>query len=379
MIYLDHAATTPCRPEVVEAMAPFLAERFGNPSSIHRAGQEARRALDRARDGVAAALGTRAEEIVFTGSGTEADNLALLGSFLAASRGGKKHLVTAATEHHAVLHTLDLLRDLGAEVTLLPVDEHGLVDPVELRNAIRLQTFLISVMWANNEIGTVAPMAEIAAVARECEVPLHTDAVQAVGSLLVNVNDPPVDLLTLSAHKFYGPKGAGALYVRRGTPLKPVLRGGSQERERRAGTENVAGIVGLATAFELAVAEMPRESPRQAALRDRLIRRVLAEAPGAVLNGHPVRRLPNNANFSFPGLEGEMLLLNLDLEGVAASSGSACTAGAIEPSHVLKALGVPYDRTVSAVRLTLGRHTTEAEIDSAAATLTRIVYRLSQC
>lgn len=375
MIYLDHAATTPCRPEVAAAMAPWQTERFGNPSSIHRVGQEARRAVDRARDRVAAALGARQEEILFVGSGTEADNLALFGSYLAA-RGRKNHLVSASTEHHAVLHTLDFLRSLGAEVTLVPVDQWGRVDPEAVRNAVRPETFLISVMWANNEVGTVAPIEEVARVAAECEVPLHTDAVQAVGSLPVRVSEPRVDMLTLSAHKFYGPKGAGALYVRRGTPLKAVLHGGSQERDRRAGTENVAAIVGMAEALDLALAEMPGESARQVALRDHLVARVLEEIPGAALNGHPALRLPNNANFSFAGLEGELLLLNLDLEGVAASSGSACTAGSIEPSHVLTALGLRHDRVISAVRLTLGRGTTREEVDAAVEALKRIVERL---
>ena len=356
-------------------MAGYLTDTFGNPSSIHAAGQEARRALDRARDRVAAAIGARGEEIVFTGSGTEADNLALIGSYLAA-RGRKNHLITAATEHHAILHTVETLRELGAETTLVPVDGDGRVDPEEIRRVVRPDTFLISVMAANNEIGTLAPMAEIAAVARECDVPFHTDAVQVVGAVPLHVDDPRVDMLTLTAHKFYGPKGAGALYVRRGTPLKPILHGGGQERGRRPGTENVPAIMGLAQALELAVRDMPVESARQAALRDRLITHVLAEPPGAVLNGHPTMRLPNNTNFSFPGLESDLLLVNLDLEGVAASSGSACTAGAIEPSHVLAALGGGHARAISAVRLTLGRATSAADVDSAAEILARVVHRL---
>jgi cysteine desulfurase len=375
MIYLDHAATTPCRPEVAQAMVGFLTETFGNPSSVHAAGQAARQALDAARDRVANALGARAEEILFTASGTEADNLALVGSFLA-QRGRKNHLVSATTEHHAILHTIDFLRAQGVEATLVPVDSQGRVDPDEVRRAIRPDTFLISLMAANNEIGTLAPLAEVAQVAQTAGVPLHTDAVQVVGALPVNVNDPRVDMLTLSAHKFYGPKGAAALYVRRKTPLKSIIHGGGQERERRAGTENVPGIAGLALALELAVADQPAQAPRQAALRDRLIAQVLADAPGAVLNGHPTHRLPNNANFSFPGLEADLLLLNLDLEGVCASSGSACTAGAVEPSHVLAALGLPHDRAISALRLTVGRSTTKADVDAAAAILARVVRRL---
>lgn len=375
MIYLDHAATTPCRPEAVAAMRPLFGEVFGNPSSIHAAGQEARRALDAARDHVARAIGARSEEILFTSSGTEADNLALAGSALAA-RPRKNHLVTAATEHHAVLRAAEFSRELGVEVTLLPVDREGFVDPDDVRRAIRPETFLVSIMWANNEIGTIAPLAEIAAAARERGVPLHTDAVQAVGSIPVDVSALPVDMLTLSAHKFYGPKGAAALYVRRKTPLRPLLTGGSQERERRAGTENVPAIAGMATALELAVAEQESEAARQARLRDRLIEGVLIEIPGSILNGPRTQRLPNNANFSFPGLEADMLLLNLDLEGIAASSGSACSAGSIEPSHVIAALGAPHDRVISAIRFSLGRGTTEEEIDTTIKTLAAIVRRL---
>ncbi len=375
MIYLDHAATTPCRPEALAAMLPFLGEQYGNPSSVHGAGQAARRAVDAARDRVAAALRARPAEIFFTGTGTEANNLALVGTFLAA-RQRKNHLVSVTSEHHAVLHTLAFLRELGAEVDLVPVDSEGVVDPDAIRRALRPETCLISVMWANNEIGTVAPMADIARVAAEAGVPLHTDAVQAVPQLPVSVDDPRVDLLTLTAHKFYGPKGVGALYVRRGVRFHPVTHGGGQERGRRAGTENVAGIVGLAAALELSVAERDREAARLAALRDRLIASVLAEVPGAVLNGHATRRLPNNANFSFPGIEADMLLLNLDLEGVAASSGSACTAGAVEPSHVLAALGLPHERTISALRLSLGRGSTEADVDAAVRVVQSVVRRL---
>jgi cysteine desulfurase len=375
MIYLDHAATTPCRPEAVAAMVPLLGETYGNPSSVHAVGQDARRALDAARDRVAAALGARAEEIIFTSSGTEADHLALMGSYLAA-RGRKNHLISVATEHHAVLNTIDHLRELGVEATLLPVDGEGFVDPDAVRKAVRSDTFLISVMAANNEIGTIGPLAGISAVARECGVPLHTDAVQAVGSLPVDVNAPHVDLLTLSGHKFYGPKGAAALYARRRTPLQPVVRGGSQERERRAGTENVAALVGMSVALQLAAQEREIEAAREARLRDRMIDQVFAEVPGAVLNGPRSSRLPNNVNFSFPGLEGELLIMNLDLEGVAASSGSACTAGSIEPSHVIGALGAPHERVVSAVRFTLGRSTTEEDVDAASRILAGIVRRM---
>jgi cysteine desulfurase len=375
MIYLDHAATTPCRPEVAAVMAPYLTETYGNPSSVHAIGQAARRALDASRDRVAARVGAKAEEIVFTGSGTEADNLVLTGAFLQ-QRGRKGHLITAATEHHAVLHTATWLREWGAEVTVLPVDGAGRVDPDEVRRALRADTFLVSIMAANNEIGTLAPVREIGAVCREAEVPFHTDAVQWAGALPLDVGDLNADFLVLTAHKFYGPKGIGALYMRRGMRLKPLLHGGGQERNRRAGTENVAGAVGLAAALDLAVAEQPETSARVACLRNRLIDRVLERIPDAHLNGPRVVRLPNNASFSFPGTESDMLVLNMDLEGIACSSGSACTAGAVEPSHVVQALGLPHERSVSVLRLSLGRGTTEAEVDAAANALERTVTRL---
>jgi cysteine desulfurase len=375
MIYLDHAATTPCRPEVAEAMRPFFTERFGNPSSVHAVGQDARHALDTARDSVARLVNARSEEILFTGSGTEADNLVLVGTFLQ-QRGKQGHLITAATEHHAVLHTAEWLSELGAEVTVLPVDSDGRVHPDTVKAAIRKDTFLVSIMAANNEIGTLNPVAEIGAVCREAGVPFHTDAVQWVGALPADAEALNVDFLVLTAHKFYGPKGTGALYARRGVRFRRLVHGGGQERGRRAGTENIAGIVGLARALELAVAEQAEGAPRIAALRDRLIERVLDRIPGACLNGGRWDRLPNNANFSFPGVESDMLVLNMDLEGIACSSGSACTAGAIEPSHVIQALGFPHERSISALRLSLGRSTTEEEVDTAAEALERIVKRL---
>lgn len=375
MIYLDHAATTPCRPEAIQAMLPFLGEVFGNPSSIHAAGQASRRALDEARDQVAEAIGACPEEVFFTSSGTEADNLALVGAFLASS-GGRKHLISTKAEHKAILKTLEFLQGLGAEVTYLPLDEYGTVDPDDLRRAIRSDTLLVSLMWANNEVGTLAPMREISRITTEAGVLLHTDAVQVAGALPMDVNDPRVDLLSLSAHKFYGPKGIGALYIRRGVSVQPILYGGTQERKRRPGTENVPGIVGMAAALSLAAREVSETAPRVTGLRDQLIGGVLGHVPGAVLNGHPTGRLPNNASFSFPGLETEMLLLNLDLEGVAASSGSACTAGAVEPSHVLSALGYPYDRAISGLRFSLGRTTTESDVSEAARILAAVVRRL---
>jgi cysteine desulfurase len=375
MIYLDHAATTPCRPEVAQAMRPYFTELFGNPSSVHGIGQEARKALDESRDTVARLIGARSEEIVFTGSGTEADNIALIGTFLQ-QKGQKKHLVTAATEHHAVLHTAQWLREWGADVTVLPVDSEGRVSPEEIRRALRPDTFLVSIMAANNEIGTLAPVSEIGAVCREAGVLFHTDAVQWAGALPLDVGAFNADFLVLTAHKFYGPKGVGVFYTRRGTRFKPVLHGGGQERGRRPGTENVAGAVGLAKALELAITEQPEGGPRITALRERLIESVLARIPNAYLNGARHDRLPNNVNFSFPGAESDLLVLNLDLEGIACSSGSACTAGAIEPSHVVQALGLPHERLISAVRLSLGRSTTKADVDTAVDTLERVVTRI---
>jgi cysteine desulfurase len=375
MIYLDHAATTPLHPEARRAMEPFLSDLFGNPSSLHAAGQEARRAVDEARDRMAAALGALAEEVVFTSGGTEANNLALTGTFLAC-REDRPHFITAATEHHAILDTCQFLKTLGADVTVLPVDGDGLVDPEEVRKALTPRTALISNMHANNEIGTVAPLAEIAAVAREAGVPFHSDAVQTVGALPVHREALGVDLLSLSAHKFYGPKGVGALLVRRGTRLRPLQHGGGQERGRRPGTENVAGIVGMARALEFALLDLEAEAARRSALRDRLIEGVRAALPEVILNGHRTRRLPNNAHFSFPGVEAEPLLLNLDLEGIYASSGSACTAGSLEPSHVMQALGRPPENGSGSLRLTLGRGTTAEQVDTVIDRLAEIVSRL---
>lgn len=375
MIYLDHAATTPCRPEVADAMRACLTQEWGNPSSVHGVGQAARTVLDDSRDRVARLLGARAEEIVFTGSGTEADNMVLIGSFLQ-QRGRKNHLITAATEHHAVLHTAAWLQEQGADVTVLPTDSEGRVDPDAVRRAIRPETFLVSIMAANNEIGTLAPVREIGAACRDAGVLFHTDAVQWVGALPVDVREWNVDFLVLTAHKFYGPKGTGALFVRRGARFQPLIHGGGQERGRRPGTENVAGAVGLARALELAVSDQEETAARVAAQRDRLIDRVLERIPGACLNGPRRDRLPNNAHFSFPGAESDLLVLNMDLEGIACSSGSACTAGAVEPSHVVQALGLPHERSVSALRLSLGRGTTEADVDRAAAALEQVVDRL---
>jgi cysteine desulfurase len=363
-IYLDHAATTPVDERVVAAMLPYFTERFGNPSSIHRFGRAALEALDDAREAVAAVLGASRKEIIFTGGGSEADNLAIKGVALAQREAGKgAHIITSAIEHHAVLHAVEQLEAFGFEATLLPVDHDGLVRPNDLRAALRPDTVLVSIMYANNEIGTLQPLAELGAICREYGVPFHTDAVQAAGAVSLNVNDLNVDLLSLAAHKFYGPKGVGALYVRRGIPLLPQINGGGQERRRRAGTENVAENVGMAAALRLAEEHRERYAAECATLRDRLLVGIRERIPDVSLNGHPTRRLPNNVNVAFDGVEGESVLLLLDQEGIAASSGSACTSGALEASHVLLALGVPHERAIGSVRFSLGRTTTAEEID----------------
>lgn len=360
-IYLDHAATTPVREEVAEAMAPYLSRAFGNASSIHSFGQEAKAALDSARDTLADAIHAEPAEVTFTSGGTEADNLALIGIALANERRGK-HIVTTPIEHDAVLKTAGFLEKLGWRVTRVPVDRSGMVSPEQVQAAITDETVLVSVMHANNEVGTIQPIAEIARIARKRGVLMHTDAVQSFGYLPIDVHAFGVDLLSLSAHKIYGPKGVGALYVRRGTPIEAILHGGGQERERRSGTENVAGIVGFAAAARLMGQEREYQANRQRALRDEWIGQALNELPGAALNGHPTERLPNNINISIAGLEGEALLLGLDLAGVAASSGSACASGSIEASHVLVAMGVEPERVRGALRLTLGRSTTREEL-----------------
>jgi cysteine desulfurase len=375
-VYLDYAATTPVDPRVLRAMLPFFTERAGNASSAHTYGQEARAAVDQARAQVAAAIGARPSEIVFTSGATESDNLAVLGVALG-TEGRGRHIITTAIEHHAVLEPCHALERRGYAVTYLPVDGRGILDPDEVRRAIRPDTVLVSVMAANNEIGTLEPVAEVARIARERNVLVHTDATQLVGAAPVAAGEWGVDLISMSAHKRYGPKGVGALYVRAGTPLAPIQRGGSHERGRRGGTENVPGIVGFGAALRIALDEMEAEAARLGALRDRLIARALA-LPGAHLNGDPVRRLPNNVNLSFDGADSQSLVMGLDLQGVAASAGSACASGAMEPSHVLAALGLPPERALSAVRLTLGRPTTEADVDYAAGVLRDVVTRLQQ-
>ncbi len=373
-IYLDHAATTPLRPEVREAMAPYLSDAFGNPSSLHADGQRARRALDAAREAVAGALGAEFAEVTFTSGGTEADNAALIGIMLAHRERGD-HLVTTQIEHEAVLRSARFLETLGFAVTYLRPDPEGCIHPDQVADALTDRTTLVSVMHANNEVGTVQPIRQIADVVHAQDVLMHTDAVQTFGQMPVSIADLGADLLTVSAHKIYGPKGVGALYVRSGVPIEPWLHGGGQERERRAGTENVPGIVGFSEAVRLMPAERDALAARLSPLRDLLISELTLRIPSAVLNGHATERLPNNVNISFLGLDAESLLLSLDMAGVSASSGSACTSGSIEPSHVLLALGLPASRVRSAIRLTLGRATTETDIRRTVGILEGIVSR----
>jgi cysteine desulfurase len=374
--YLDHAATTPVDPEVAEAMSRVLHETHGNPSSIYAEGRAAREAVDRARDEVAAAINAEPSEIVFTSGGTEADNLALRGA-LRARRDERDGLVTTAIEHHAVIDTArDLERYAHVRLTVVGVDRQGVVDPAAIREATDERTSLVSVMHANNEIGTIEPIAEIGAICRDLGATFHSDAVQTVGALEVDVRTIPVDLLSINAHKFYGPKGVGALYVRRGTRLATMQTGGGQEKGRRTGTENVAGVVGLGVAMRIARQRRASESPRQARLRDRLISGVRTRVPDAVLNGHPTDRLPNNASFCIPGTEGESLIVALDLEGFAVSSGSACTSGETEPSQVILALGIDRELAKGSLRVTVGRSTTEAQVDRFVDALARVVARL---
>ena len=370
-VYLDYAATTPVDARVLAAILPYFTDHAGNASSMHAFGQEARAAVDRARVEVASQLGARPGEIVFTSGATEADNLAVVGVALARGR----HVVTSTIEHHAIHESCHFLQERGYEVTMVPVGSSGIVDPDDVRRALRPDTSLISIMAANNEIGTLQPVAEIGAIAREHGVPFHTDATQWVGALPARVNDLKVDLLSLSGHKRYGPKGVGALYVRTGTPLVPLQRGGGHERGRRGGTENVPGIVGLGEALRIAGLEMEGEAERLGALRDRLLAGALA-IPGVALNGDPARRLPNNVNVSIDGTDSQSLVIALDLRGVAVSAGSACSSGTLEASHVLTALGVPTERAVSAVRLTLGRPTTAAEVDTALDVLRTVIAQL---
>ncbi len=380
MIYLDYNATTPLAPAVFEAMRPYLETHFGNPSSIHAAGREARAAIDDARDRLAAVLRAKAHEIIFTGGGTEADNLAVIGIARARARDGK-HLITATTEHHAVLHAFEFLQKReGFGVTWLRCDARGLIDMQELSGAITPATTLVSIMSANNETGVLQPISEIAALCRGRGVVFHSDMIQSFGKMPLDVTACGPEAISLAAHKFYGPKGAGALWLKAGTPLHRISLGGTHESQRRAGTENVAAIAGMGLAAELAVADTGAEQARQRALRDRLWTGVREAFPDAIQNGHPTQRLANTLNVTFPGFDGETLLINLDLEGVCASSGSACMVGSIEPSHVLLAMGVAPELARSTVRFSLGKQTTADEVRDAASALSRIAARLQpQC
>jgi cysteine desulfurase len=378
VIYLDHSASTPVDSRVVEAMVPYFGESYGNPSGLHRQARASARALDQARRDVAQVLGCKPKEVVFTGCGSESDNLAIRGVAWAAKLAGEgSHLITSPIEHHAVSHTIDHLAEkFGFEQTVVPVDEHGLVNPDDVARAIRPKTVLISMMYANNEVGTIEPLAEIGAIARERGIPLHTDAVQAGGYLDLNVDRLNVDLLSLSGHKFYAPKGVGVLYVRQGTPLLAQQTGGGHEGNRRAGTENVPYIVGIATALKLVQGERQEENARLAALRNRLVDGILSAIPDAQLTGHPGQRLPGHASFVVPGVEADGLLMHLDMAGVCAASGSACTSGMPEPSHVLVAMGIDHTLALGALRLTLGHSTTQADVDYVVEILPDIVNRL---
>ncbi|MFC1991375.1 cysteine desulfurase NifS [Chloroflexota bacterium] len=374
-VYLDYAATTPTDPEVVKAMLPYFTDSFGNPSSIYSYGQENKGVIEEARTKIAGFIGARDEEVVFTSGGTEANNTALQGvAFANESRGN--HIITSSIEHHAVIETCEFLEKRGFTITYLGVDGYGLVDPDDVRKAITDKTILISVMHANNEVGTIEPIAEIARVAKEAGVYFHTDAVQAVGHIPVDVNELGVDLLSISAHKLCGPKGVGALYVRKGTRLTPFMHGGGQENRRRAGTENVPGIVGFSRAAELALHELNEEAERLTNLREQLTKGLMERIDHIHLNGHPVKRLPNNINISVEYVEGESMLLNLDLEGICVSTGSACTSGSSEPSHVCLAMGLPPEQAHGSLRLTLGRWTKEEDINLVLEILPGIVSKL---
>ena len=374
-IYLDYAATTPTHPEVVKAMLPYFTDAFGNPSSIHSLGQETKAAIEEARDKVARLIGARSEEIVFTSGGTEADNFAVKGVAYANRQRGN-HIITTSIEHHAVLGSCKFLEGQGFEVTYLPIDKYGLVDPEDVRKAITDKTILISVMHANNEIGTIEPIPEIAKIAQRQEIYFHTDAVQTIGHIPVNVDALGVDLLSISAHKIYGPKGIGALYIRKGTRIVPFMHGGEQERGRRASTENVPAIVGFGKAVEIAESEMQDEMERLTSLRDELIRGLFERMEGIYLNGHPSQRLPSNVNISVEFVEGESMAISLDLDGIAASTGSACASNAVEASHVLLALGLPAWLCHGSLRLSLGRETTREDMERVLEVLPRIVSRL---
>jgi len=375
-VYLDNAATTMVRQEVVDAMIPAFTTYYGNPSSLHAYARDAEKLVNDARAEVASVIGAKPEEIVFTGGGSESDNMALRGAVAANKKKGK-HVLTSAVEHHAVIHTLEAMQKEGIiELTVLPVDEFGIVSADSVANALRDDTVLVSVMFVNNEVGSINPIAEIGKVCREKGVLFHTDAVQATGHVPIDVNAMHIDLLSISAHKFHGPKGVGALYIKKGVRIPALIIGGGQEKKRRAGTENVPGIVGLATALKIANAHMEENAKRVGALRDKLIKGIAESIPDVKLNGHPTLRLPNNVNFSIRYIEGESILLMLDINGIAASSGSACTSGSLDPSHVLLAMGLTHEVAHGSLRLTLSEFSTEEEVDYVLDLLPQIVQRL---
>ena len=375
-IYFDHNATTPVHPTVADAMSASLRAEFGNPSSVHHFGQQAKAVIDQARSAVAALIGADPPEVVFTGSGTEGDNFAIRGTAEALARSGRRHLIASAIEHEAVLHTLKALARLGSDTTLLPIDDSGVALPDDLRAALRDDTALVSVMHANNEIGTIQPIAELARVAHERGALFHSDAVQSAGKIPIDVKELGVDLLSISAHKFYGPKGVGAIWIRRGLRMVPISTGGKQERNRRAGTENVTAIVGMGVAAEIARARMAAEGDRIGALRDRLEDGILRAVTRTTVNGARTPRVSNTTNISFERVEAESLLIALDLEGIAVSTGSACSSGTLEPSHVLKAMGLPTHRTQNSIRFSLGAANTEADVDRTVAVLPGLVEKL---
>jgi len=376
-IYLDHAATTYIKPEVLDTMLPFYKNVFGNPSSLYALGRESKKTLENSRIAVAGAINCRPEEIFFTSSGTEADNWAVKGAAYANIKKGK-HIITSAIEHHAVLHTCEYLEKQGFEVTYIPVDTEGIISLEALKKAIRPDTTLISVMTANNEIGTIQPIKEIGILAHENEIIFHTDAVQAIGSIKIDVRELGLDMLSMSSHKFYGPKGVGALYIKKGTKITNFIHGGGQESGKRAGTENVPGIAGMAKAIEIATADIEQYAERIKKLRDTLIERVFKEIPYVRLNGHMTKRLPGNVNFSFEFIEGESLLLLLDMKGVSASSGSACSSGTLDPSHVLLAIGLPHEIAHGSLRLTFGEMNTIDDVNYVMEVLPPIVMKLRE-
>lgn len=374
-VYMDNAATTPVKKEVLDSMIPYFTENYGNPSSIYRKGRVSKKALDESRDIVANILGATSREIYFTSGGSEADNWAIKGVALGNKDKGN-HIITTKIEHHAVLHTCQYLERNGFDVTYLDVDEYGMISLEDLKNAINENTILISIMFANNEVGTIQPIEEIGKIAKENNIYFHTDAVQAIGNIKIDVDELGIDLLSLSAHKVYGPKGIGSLYIRKGVKLHPYIHGGAQERNRRAGTENVASIVGLAKSLEIAYENLEAHNQYLTSLRDRLIQGIMDKISYVKLNGHPEKRLPGNANISIEFIEGEALLLSLDMVGIAASSGSACTSGSLDPSHVLLAMGLPHEIAHGSLRLSLGDFNTEEEVDYVIENLAKIVQRL---